>query len=63
MTLPTVIMKFRQGLGRLVRRHDDHGDILILDSRIVRKGYGKEFLAEMPKSDYEAFRLSEHRQI
>jgi ATP-dependent DNA helicase DinG len=62
MTLPTAIMRFRQGLGRLVRRHDDHGEILILDSRIVRKGYGKEFLAEMPKSDYEVFRLSEHGQ-
>ena len=62
MTLPTAIMRFRQGLGRLVRRHDDHGEILILDSRIVRKGYGKEFLAEMPKRDYEVFRLSEHRQ-
>jgi len=60
MTLPTAIMRFRQGLGRLVRRHDDHGEILILDSRIVRKGYGKEFLAEMPKSEYEVFRLSEH---
>ena len=59
MTIPTAVTRFRQGLGRLVRRRDDCGDLVILDSRILRKGYGKEFLAELPKQDYEVFRLQD----
>lgn len=58
MTLPTAVTRFRQGLGRLVRSRDDCGQIAILDSRILRKGYGKDFLSELPKPAYEVFRIS-----
>ncbi|SVE57580.1 uncharacterized protein METZ01_LOCUS510434, partial [marine metagenome] len=34
MTIPTAVTRFRQGLGRLVRRRDDCGNLVILDSRI-----------------------------
>ena len=29
------------------------GEIIVLDSRILKKGYGKDFIREFPKKDYE----------
>ena len=43
-SLPEAILKFRQGIGRLIRSREDKGIIVILDSRIVSKFYGKYFL-------------------
>ena len=59
ITLPVALTRFRQGIGRLVRTRTDHGGIVILDSRILRKSYGKEFLNELPKRTYRVFRLEE----
>ncbi len=47
--LPWAIIKFKQGFGRLVRSKNDKGIVVVLDSRIVRKSYGKQFLAAIPK--------------
>ena len=41
-------MRFRQGIGRLIRSKTDVGGIVILDSRILRKNYGKDFINELP---------------
>ena len=46
--LPTAIIKFKQGFGRLIRNKTDTGIVVVLDSRIVRKNYGKQFLAAIP---------------
>ncbi len=43
-SLPQAILKFRQGCGRLIRSADDWGSIIILDKRLLSKGYGKDFL-------------------
>ena len=40
MTIPDALVKFRQGIGRLIRRHEDSGNIVVLDSRILAKPYG-----------------------
>lgn len=48
ITLPDALIKFRQGIGRLIRRSDDFGTITVLDSRIVSRPYGREFLAILP---------------
>jgi ATP-dependent DNA helicase DinG len=47
--LPSAIIKFKQGFGRLIRSRNDTGIVVILDSRIVSKSYGKNFLAAIPK--------------
>jgi len=47
--LPRAIIRFRQGIGRLIRSSDDKGDVSILDSRVVRKFYGSAFLAALPE--------------
>lgn len=46
--VPDAVMQFRQGIGRLIRSKTDRGIVAILDSRIRKKGYGKEFLASVP---------------
>lgn len=48
-SLPEAILKFRQGAGRLIRSKDDRGIVVILDSRIATKSYGRAFLAALPK--------------
>ncbi len=40
-SLPKAVMKFRQGFGRLIRSGTDRGAVVCLDSRLLRKGYGK----------------------
>jgi ATP-dependent DNA helicase DinG len=47
--LPRAVIRFRQGIGRLIRSGDDKGDVSILDSRVVRKFYGSAFLAALPE--------------
>ena len=47
-SLPEAILKFRQGVGRLIRTATDHGQVAILDGRILSKSYGKAFLAKLP---------------
>ena len=47
-SVPETILKFRQGFGRLIRHRDDHGIVLILDSRIVNTRWGRSFLNSLP---------------
>jgi len=47
--LPSAIIKFKQGFGRLIRSKTDTGIVVVLDSRIIQKRYGQEFLAAIPK--------------
>ncbi len=47
-SLPEAVLKFRQGVGRLIRTASDRGQIAILDNRILSKGYGKTFMAKLP---------------
>lgn len=52
LTLPEALIKFRQGIGRLVRNRSDRGLITILDSRILQKSYGRQFLQSLPKKRF-----------
>jgi ATP-dependent DNA helicase DinG len=49
LSLPDAIVRLRQGFGRLMRRQDDRGAVLILDSRLVRRPYGSLFLESLPR--------------
>lgn len=48
-TVPRAVIKFRQGFGRLIRSSTDTGRVVVLDSRIVRKPYGRLFLESLPQ--------------
>lgn len=46
--LPEALIKFKQGIGRLIRNKTDHGNIFILDNRIIKKSYGALFINAIP---------------
>jgi ATP-dependent DNA helicase DinG len=48
-SLPEAILKFRQGVGRLIRTKSDSGIVVILDNRIVTRPYGRAFLKALPE--------------
>jgi len=50
LALPEATMKLKQGFGRLLRNTLDSGIVLILDSRVVNKQYGKWMLQALPES-------------
>lgn len=54
--LPCAILKFKQGFGRLIRSKTDTGIVVVLDSRIITKPYGRQFLAAIPKCRLEIVR-------
>jgi ATP-dependent DNA helicase DinG len=47
-TVPQAVIKFKQGFGRLIRSKEDRGAVLILDSRVLSKNYGRIFLRSLP---------------
>lgn len=51
--LPTAIIKFKQGFGRLIRNKTDTGIVVVLDNRIAGKNYGSAFLAAIPSCSVE----------
>jgi ATP-dependent DNA helicase DinG len=47
--LPTAVLQLRQGFGRLIRGHADRGVVAILDPRLRTRGYGRAFIAALPR--------------
>ncbi len=52
-SLPEAILKFRQGVGRLIRTKSDQGIVVVLDNRVLTKKYGQAFLDALPKCPVE----------
>lgn len=48
-SLPRAVIRFKQGIGRLIRSRTDTGRVVVLDPRIVTKPYGSAFLRAMPE--------------
>lgn len=46
--LPEAVLRFRQGVGRLIRTERDRGVVVVLDHRITQKAYGRDFLESLP---------------
>ena len=51
--LPQAVLKFRQGVGRLIRTADDSGIIAVLDNRVLTKRYGRMFIDSLPEMELE----------
>jgi ATP-dependent DNA helicase DinG len=47
--VPQAVIKLKQGFGRLIRTATDTGMVVILDPRVLTKGYGRFFLAALPE--------------
>ncbi|MCB1053259.1 MAG: DEAD/DEAH box helicase, partial [Acidobacteria bacterium] len=57
LSLPLAQLKFKQGVGRLIRSKSDRGIIVVTDTRILDKAYGRDFLKVIPNIpvvDFEA---------
>ncbi|MEC8405095.1 MAG: helicase C-terminal domain-containing protein, partial [Verrucomicrobiota bacterium] len=63
LIIPEALVRFRQGMGRLIRRHEDRGSIVILDSRIVSKPYGRQFIEALPTREYKRFNRHNRESI
>lgn len=48
LSVPQAVIRFRQGFGRLIRSRSDRGLVVVADSRIVRKHYGRAFAETLP---------------
>ncbi len=46
--VPEAVLRFRQGVGRLIRRADDRGVLVVCDRRLVAASYRRSFLAALP---------------
>lgn len=46
--LPLAALRLKQGFGRLVRTRDDHGAVVLMDDRIVKKRYGPYLRESLP---------------
>jgi ATP-dependent DNA helicase DinG len=53
---PEAVLRFRQGVGRLIRSRSDEGQVVVLDPRVVTKSYGRQFLASLPDCPVEVRR-------
>lgn len=51
--LPQAVLEVRQAAGRLIRRANDTGVLILADSRLVSKGYGKVFLRSLPSKNVQ----------
>ncbi len=52
-SLPSAVLKFRQGIGRLIRTASDEGTVVILDPRVTGKWYGRLFMRALPECPVE----------
>lgn len=59
MSVPQAVIKFRQGFGRLIRRSDDRGAVVILDRRVIASRYGSIFMKSLPQTRYIEARLED----
>ncbi len=49
-SLPEAVLEVKQAAGRLIRSSTDSGVLVLADSRLVTKGYGRQFLNSLPTS-------------
>lgn len=48
LALPLAVLRFRQGIGRLIRTESDAGMVIITDTRISQRRYGAAFRESLP---------------
>jgi len=48
IALPQMILKLRQGIGRLLRHHTDQGAVVIFDPRFHQQAYGSDVIKSLP---------------
>lgn len=57
--IPESVIKFKQGIGRLIRSKSDRGIVTILDTRVINKKYGKYFIDAIPTKNIKVLNRKE----
>jgi ATP-dependent DNA helicase DinG len=52
-SLPEAVLRLKQGFGRLIRTSSDTGVVVILDSRVLQRSYGRVFLKALPQCEVQ----------
>ncbi len=60
--LPHAAIRLKQGFGRLIRSRSDHGAVLVLDPRLVKKSYGRYLVESLPPAPLVTGRWNEVRE-
>jgi len=55
--VPEAALRFRQGFGRLIRARTDRGSFVVLDRRVISKGYGARFIKALPECTFRKVTL------
>jgi predicted DnaQ family exonuclease/DinG family helicase len=50
MMLPEAVLRLKQGFGRLIRHSEDRGAVVLCDSRLATRDYGRAFLEALPRA-------------
>ncbi|PLR82676.1 MULTISPECIES: ATP-dependent DNA helicase DinG [Bacillus] len=58
-SLPEAVLRFKQGVGRLIRTENDRGLIVVFDRRIISTKYGKAFLQSIPAIPLQKVNIDE----
>lgn len=58
-SLPAAVLETKQAAGRLIRKADDEGVLILADKRLLTKSYGKSFLNSMPSRTIKVMTMQE----
>ena len=62
-SVPQAVLRFRQGIGRLIRNKGDKGAIVVLDRRVTGRSYGGSFLKSIPPCTLKPSNMSTVGQL
>ena len=57
--LPAAVLETKQAAGRLIRRSDDSGVLILADKRLLTKSYGKSFMKSLPSRNVQICTIAE----
>lgn len=57
--LPDAALRFKQGIGRLIRSENDRGTVVVLDTRLIYRKYGTVFQDSIPIKNIISLPMSE----
>jgi ATP-dependent DNA helicase DinG len=53
------VLETKQAAGRLIRRSDDAGVLILADKRLLTKSYGKSFMKSLPSRNIQECTIAE----
>jgi ATP-dependent DNA helicase DinG len=59
LALPEAVLRFRQGIGRLIRSSGDRGAVVVADPRLARASYRRRFASTLPSPPFVTSSQSE----